>query len=216
VKRREFIQNGAMAAATVVVAGTLGCATEKAPTGQQQEEKNMTDRTLSEEMDAAFGEHMDAELGGDLDRTMATMTANPHLVNVPTMVGGQGPDGVRTFYANRLIGQFFPPDVKFETVSRTYGRERLVDELIISFTHTTEMDHLLPGVKPTGKYAEVAFVVIVGFEDGKVSYEHIHWDQANLLVQLGLIDSEGLPLTGAGAAAKLRNPSIPDPFFNES
>jgi len=216
VKRREFIQNGAMAAATVVVAGTVGCATEKAPTGQQQEENNMTDRTLSEEMDAAFGEHMDAELGGDLDRTMATMTANPHLVNVPTMVGGQGPDGVRTFYANRLIGQFFPPDVKFETVSRTYGRERLVDELIISFTHTTEMDHLLPGVKPTGKYAEVAFVVIVGFEDGKVSYEHIHWDQANLLVQLGLIDPEGLPLTGAGAAAKLRNPSIPDPFFNES
>jgi len=216
VKRREFIQNGAMAAATVVVAGTVGCATEKAPTGQQQEENNMTDRTLSEEMDAAFGEHMDAELGGDLDRTMATMTANPHLVNVPTMVGGQGPDGVRTFYANRLIGQFFPPDVKFETVSRTYGRERLVDELIISFTHTTEMDHLLPGVKPTGKYAEVAFVVIVGFEDGKVSYEHIHWDQANLLVQLGLIDPEGLPLTGAGAVAKLRNPSIPDPFFNES
>ena len=216
MKRREFIQNGAMAAATVVVAGTVGCATGKAPTSQQQEEKNMTDRTLSEEMDAAFGEHMDAELGGDLDRTMATMTANPHLVNVPTMVGGQGPDGVRTFYANRLIGQFFPPDVKFETVSRTYGRERLVDELIISFTHTTEMDHLLPGVKPTGKYAEVAFVVIVGFEDGKVSYEHIHWDQANLLVQLGLIDPEGLPLTGAGAVAKLRNPSIPDPFFNES
>jgi carboxymethylenebutenolidase len=159
---------------------------------------------------------MEAELAGDLDRTMATMTANPHLVNVPTMVGGQGPEGVRRFYANRLIGQFFPPDVKFETISRTYGAQRLVDELIISFTHTTGMDHFLPGVKPTGKYAEVVVVVIVGFEDGKVSYEHIHWDQANLLVQLGLIDPEGLPLTGAGAAAKLRDPSLPDPFFNES
>jgi carboxymethylenebutenolidase len=78
------------------------------------------------------------------------------------------------------------------------------------------MDHLLPGVKPTGKFVEVAFVVIVGIKDGKVSYEHIHWDQGNLLVQLGLIDPEGLPLTGAGAAAKLRNPSLPDPFFNES
>jgi len=216
VKRREFIQDGAITAATVVVAATVGCATGMVPTGQQQEDENMTDQIQTEEMDAAFGEHMDAELGGDLDRTMATMSANPHLVNVPTMVGGQGPDGVRTFYANRLIGQFFPPDVKFETISRTHGRERLVDELIISFTHTTEMDHLLPGVKPTGKYAEVAFVVIVGFEDGKVSYEHIHWDQANLLVQLGLIEPEGLPLTGAGAAAKLRNPSISDPFFNES
>jgi carboxymethylenebutenolidase len=108
---------------------------------------------------------MEAELAGDLDRTMATMTANPHLVNVPTMVGGQGPEGVRRFYANRLIGQFFPPDVKFETISRTYGAQRLVDELIISFTHTTEMDHFLPGVKPTGKYAEVVVVVIVGFEE---------------------------------------------------
>jgi len=216
VKRREFIRDGARVAATVVVAGTLGCATGQLSTEKQQEEKSMAEQTRAEEMDAAFGEHMDAELSGDLDRTMATMTANPHLVNVPTMLGGQGPDGVRTFYANRLIGQFFPPDVKFETLSRTYGQNRLVDELIISFTHTTEIDHLLPRVKPTGKYAEVAFVVIVGFEGDKVSYEHIYWDQGNLLVQLGLIDPEGLPLTGGGAAAKLRNPSIPDPFFNES
>ena len=102
------------------------------------------------------------------------------------------------------------------TISRTYSPERLVDELIISFTHTTEMDHLLPGVKPTGKFVEVAFVVIVGIEDGKVAYEHIHWDQANLLVQLGLIDPAGLPLTGAGAAAKLRDASLLDPFFHES
>lgn len=163
-----------------------------------------------------FDEHMDAELAGDLDRTMATMTSTPHLVNVPTMLGAQGFDGVRTFYSRRLIGQFFPPDAVFETLSRTQSTDCLVDEMIISFTHTAVMDHILPGVKPTGKFAEVAFVVIVGLEDGKVAYEHVHWDQANLLVQLGLIDSEGLPLTGAGAAAKLRDPSIPDPFFNES
>ena len=154
---------------------------------------------------------MEAELEGDLDKTMATMSPDPHLVNVPTMVGGKGQTGVRRFYANRLIGQFFPPDVVFETISSTYSPERLVSELIISFTHTMEMDHILPGVKPTGKHAQV---VIVGFEDGKVAYEHIHWDQANLLVQLGLIDPTGLPLTGA--AAKLRDPSHPDPFFNES
>ena len=176
----------------------------------------MTDQKLKDSLDAIFEEHMEAELAGDLNKTMATMSANPHLVNVPTMVGGQGQQGVRTFYANRLIGQFFPPDVKFETISRTYSPRRLVDELIISFTHTTEMDHILPGVKPTGKYVEAVFVVIVGIEDGKVSYEHIHWDQANLLVQIGLIDPEGLPVTGAGAAAKLRDPSLPDPFFNES
>lgn len=175
----------------------------------------MADPKLIEAQEAIFNAHMEAELSGDLDKTLATMSPDPHLVNVPTMVGGQGPKGVRTFYANRLIGQFFPPDVKFETISRTYSPERLIDELIISFTHTTKMDWMLPRVEPTGKFVEVAFVVIVGIEDGKVSYEHILWDQANVLVQLGLLDPTGLPVTGAGAAAKLRNPSLPDPFFRE-
>lgn len=175
----------------------------------------MADPDLIKTMDAVFGAHMDAELSGDLDKTLATMVPDPHLVCVPTMVGGQGPGGVRTFYANRLIGQFFPPDVKFETISRTYTSERLIDELIISFTHTTKIDWMLPGVEPTGKPVEVVFVVIVGIENDKVSYEHILWDQANVLVQIGLIDAAGLPVTGAGAAAKLRNPALPDPFFHE-
>lgn len=175
----------------------------------------MSESEVREKLDAIFGAHMDAELAGDLDQTLATMAPNPHLVNVPTMVGGQGPQGVRTFYANRLIGQFFPPDVEFETVSRTYSEERLIDELIISFTHTTKIDWMLPGVEPTGKRVEVVFVVIVGIEDGKVAYEHINWDQANVLVQIGLLDPTDLPVTGAGAAAKLRNPSLKDPFFGE-
>jgi len=175
----------------------------------------VTDPALQEKLDDIFNAHMDAELAGDLDQTLATMAPDPHLVNVPTMVGGQGPQSVRTFYAKRLIGQFFPPDVEFETISRTYSSERLVDELIISFTHTTKIDWMLPGVSPTGKRVEVVFVVIVGIEDDKVSYEHIIWDQANVLVQIGLLDPSGLPVTGAGAAAKLRNPALPDPFFNE-
>ena len=175
----------------------------------------MADTRLIEEQEAIFNAHMEAELSGDLDKTLATMAPDPHLVNVPTMVGGRGPKGVRTFYANRLIGQFFPSDVKFETISRTYSPERLIDELIISFTHTTKMDWMLPGVAPTGKKVEVVFVVIVGIEDGKVSYEHILWDQANVLVQIGLLDPTGLPVTGAGAAAKLRNPALSDPFFHE-
>lgn len=175
----------------------------------------MVDVKLPQKLDAIFNAHMDAELSGDLDKTLATMAPNPHLVNVPTMVGGQGPQGVRTFYAKRLIGQFFPPDVKFETISRTYSNERLIDKLIISFTHTTKIDWMLPGVEPTGKHVEVVFVVIVGIEGDKVSYEHIHWDQANVLVQMGLLDPTGLPVTGAGAAQKLRNPSLPDPFFGE-
>jgi carboxymethylenebutenolidase len=175
----------------------------------------MTTQALHAKLDTIFNAHLQAELAGDLDETLATMSPNPHLVNVPTMVGGQGPQAVRRFYAKRLIGQFFPPDVVFETVSRTYGEQRLVDELIISFTHTIKMDHILPGVEPTGRRVEAVFVVIVGFEDDKVAYEHIHWDQASVLVQLGLLDPKGLPVVGAGAAAKLRNPALPDPFFHE-
>jgi carboxymethylenebutenolidase len=178
--------------------------------------EEMTEPSLKAKLDAIFGAHIRAELAGDLDQTLATMAPKPHLINVPTMVGGQGPGGVRTFYAKRLIGQFFPPGVTFETISRTYSEERLVDELIISFTHTHKIDWMLPGVEPTGKRVEVVFVVIVGIENDKVSYEHIMWDQANVLVQIGLLDPTGLPVTGAGAAAKLRDPSLPDPFFQEN
>lgn len=203
VTRRDLV-----ALAVVAAGGTLLF-------GQSHGAPLMTDPMLTKKLDAIFGAHMEAELAGDLDRTLATMSDDPHIVNVPTMVGGQGTAGVRTFYANRLIGQFFPPDVKFEPISRTYSDERLVDELIISFTHTTRIDWMLPGVEPTGRHVEVVFVVIVGIDEGKVSYEHILWDQANVLVQLGLLDPAGLPVAGAGAAAKLRNPSLPDPFFHE-
>lgn len=182
---------------------------------QVRRKTRMSDSVLRAKLDAIFNAHVEAELAGDLDLTLATMSADPHLVNVPTMIGGQGREGVRRFYARRLIGQFFPPDVTFETVSRTYSNERLVDELIISFTHTIKMDHILPGVEPTGKRVEAVFIVIVGIEGEKVAYEHILWDQASVLVQLGLLDPKGLPVVGAGAVAKLRNPAIPDPFFGE-
>jgi carboxymethylenebutenolidase len=175
----------------------------------------MPDQELASQLDEIFGSHMDAEIRGDLDDTLATMAPHPHLVNIPTMIGGDGADGVRRFYENRLIGQFFPPDVQFKSVSRTYSPQRLVDELIISFTHTTKIDWMLPHVEPTGRRVEVAFVVIVGVSNGKVEYEHIYWDQATVLVQVGLLDPKGLPVVGAGCVAKLCDPSIPDPFFGE-
>jgi carboxymethylenebutenolidase len=158
-----------------------------------------------------FARHMDAELAGDLETTLATMTGNPHLVNVPSMVGGVGREGVRAFYADHLVGKFFPPDVEFTEVSRTFGDGRLVDEVIISFTHTQEIEWMLPGVAPTGRPVSVAFVVIVGVENGKISYEHIYWDQATVLVQLGLLDPAGLPVAGREAAAQLTGPAIPGP-----
>src|SRR5665213_3089867 len=157
------------------------------------------------EMLDTFKKHVDAELAGDLETTMATMTADPHLHNVPSMVGGVGRDGVRKFYKNHLVGKFFPPDVKMTNVSSTVGDTQIVDELVISFTHTTPIDWMLPGVVPTGKPVEIAVAVVVGFKDGKISHEHIFWDQASVLVQIGLIDPKGLPVVGAERDRKLPN-----------
>jgi carboxymethylenebutenolidase len=156
-----------------------------------------------------FQKHVDAELAGDLETTIATMTEDPHLNHVPSMTGGVGRDGVRTFYRDHLVGKFFPPDVKITNVSRTVGLDQVVEELVICFTHTTPMDWLLPAVPPTGKPVEIAVVVIVGFKDGKISHEHIYWDQAGVLVQIGLLDPSGLPVTGAESARKVLNPKLP-------
>jgi len=150
-----------------------------------------------------FDVHMQAELRADLDGTLATMVAEPHLINLGSGTGGTGAEGVREFYATRLIGQFFPPDVEFIQISQTSDGERLVDELVIRFTHTEAIGHLLPGVPPTGRRVEMALVVIVGVKDGKVAYEHIYWDQAGLLAQLGLLDPTGLPVDPAVAGTLL-------------
>jgi carboxymethylenebutenolidase len=151
---------------------------------------------------ALFDLHMQAELNADLNATMATMADDPHLINLASGTGGVGAEEVRDFYATKLIGQFFPPDVEFIPVSRTVDSERLVDELVIRFTHTQVIGHLLPGVAPTGRRVEMALVVIVGVSGGKVAYEHIYWDQAGLLVQLGLLDPAGLPI-GIDTASRL-------------
>jgi carboxymethylenebutenolidase len=166
-----------------------------------------------QQMVALFEKHVGAELAGDLDTTMATMTDDPHLSHVPTMAGGVSRDGVRAFYRDHLVGKFFPPDVKMESVSRTVGEDRVVEELFISFTHTTVIDWLLPGVAPTGKAVEMAVAVVVGFKGDKISHEHIYWDQAGVLVQIGLLNPAGLPVTGAESARKVLNPKLPARAF---
>ncbi len=162
-----------------------------------------------QEMISLFQKHVEAKMAGDLETTMATMGVDPHLNYVPTMAGGVGRDGVRSFYRDHLVGKFFPPDVEIETVSRTVGESQVVEEVFITFTHTTPIDWLLPGVAPTGKPVAMAVAVIVGFKDGKISHEHIYWDQAGVLVQLGLLDPKGLPVSGAEGPRKVLDPSLP-------
>src|SRR5207302_6486127 len=119
-----------------------------------------------------------------------------------------GPRRVAPILRTHFIPKM-PPDMEMTPLSRTIGTDQLVDEMVVRFTHTVEMDWMLPGIAPTGKRVEVALVVIVHFRDGKLAHEHIYWDQASVLAQLGLIDATNLPVAGAETAEKVLNPKLP-------
>jgi carboxymethylenebutenolidase len=128
-----------------------------------------------------------------------------HLV--PVMTGGQGNEEVHEFYS-KFVHQI-PPDTEMVTVSRTIGQGRVVEEMVFRFTHTVPMNWMLPGIQPTGKRVEVALLVVVQFEGDKLAHEHLYWDQASVLVQLGLLQPSGLPVVGAEGARAVLDRSIP-------
>ena len=144
----------------------------------------------------------------DVDATMATMVKTPYVNHVPTLTGGVGQAELHRFYKNHFIPKL-PKDTKFIPVSRTIGADRVVDEFLLCFTHDIEIDFLLPGVAPTGKYVEIPTVAIVQFRGDKLVHEHIHWDQATALVQLGLLDPKNLPIAGHETAEKLIDETRP-------
>ena len=144
----------------------------------------------------------------DTKATLETMVPDAYVNHIPVLTGGVGHEQLREFYSRHFIPKM-PPDTEIVPISRTIGAERLVDEMIFRFTHTVEMDWMLPGIAPTGKRVECPLVVIVHFRDGKLSNEHIYWDQASVLVQLGLLDAAKLPVAGLESARKLADPSLP-------
>jgi carboxymethylenebutenolidase len=161
------------------------------------------------DLGAMFDRHVEAEFEAkDVDATMATMVDEPYVTHFPTLAGGVGSEEVRRFYDAHFIGQW-PEDVTITQVSRTVGTERVVDELVMSFTHDRVMDTFLPGLTPTGRSVRLPVVVVMGFEGDRVAYEHIYWDQASLLVQVGVLDGVSLPVSGAEQAAKLLDKDRP-------
>jgi carboxymethylenebutenolidase len=144
----------------------------------------------------------------DTSATLETMVADAYVNHIPVMTGGVGREQLGEFYSRHFIPKM-PADTEIVPISRTIGTERLVDEMIFRFTHTIEMDWMLPGVAPTGKRVECGLVVIVHFRDGKLAHEHIYWDQASVLVQLGMLDASRLPVAGRETADKLSNPALP-------
>ena len=144
----------------------------------------------------------------DAEATLRTMIPDAYVNHVPVMTGGVGHEALRRFYSQLFIPQM-PPDTEIVLVSRTIGTDRLVDEMIFRFTHTMEMEWMLPGLAPTGKRVEIPTIAIVQFRDGKLEHEHIYWDQASVLVQLGLLDTLGLPVAGVQTAHKVLQPRLP-------
>ena len=138
----------------------------------------------------------------DTEATLATMVEDAYVNHIPVMTGGYGKAALRKFYSMDFIPKM-PPDTTLTPVSRTVGHDQLVDEMIFSFTHTQEMPWMLPGVAPTHKRVEIALVAIVKFRDGKLAHEHIYWDQASVLKQIGLITDPSLPVFGVETARKV-------------
>jgi carboxymethylenebutenolidase len=144
----------------------------------------------------------------DAAATIDTMVRDAYVNGVPVMTGGAGREELGDFYARLFIPKV-PPDTEIVPVSRTVGADRLVDEFIFCFTHTIAMEWMLPGVLPTGKRVEIPMVVVVQFRGGKLAHEHVYWDQASVLVQLGLLDPAGLPVAGVETARKVLDPRLP-------
>jgi carboxymethylenebutenolidase len=145
----------------------------------------------------------------DTEATLATMVEDAYVNHVPVMTGGAGKSALRMFYSRDFIPRM-PPDTKLTPISQTVGENQLVDEMIFSFTHTQEMPWMLPGIAPTNRYVEVALVAIVRFRDGKLAHEHIYWDQASVLKQIGLLEDATLPVLGAESARKVRTSADQD------
>lgn len=144
----------------------------------------------------------------DVDATMATMVGEPYVNHVPTMTGGVGHDQLKRFYKYHFIGAN-PADTRLLPISRTVGADSIVDEMLFCFTHTSEIDWMLPGVAPTGRAVEIPIVAVVRFQGDKLVHEHIYWDQASVLVQVGLLDPAGLPVAGVETARKVMDKTRP-------
>ena len=143
----------------------------------------------------------------DTEATLATMVEDAYVNHIPVLTGGFGKPALRHFYASDFIPSM-PPDTTLTPISRTVGENQLVDEMIFSFTHTQEMPWMLPGIAPTNRRVEVPLVAIVQFREGKLAHEHIYWDQASVLKQIGLLTDPKLPVCGAETARKVVDPKF--------
>jgi hypothetical protein len=153
------------------------------------------------------------------------MVPDAYVNYVPTATGGVGKRALFHFYKDFFIPSS-PPSLQTRLISRTSGGDKVVDEMIVSFKHTQEVPWILPGIPATDKLVQIALVSIVAIRGGKLVHEHIYWDQASVLVQIGALDPKyvpkalsakgvkKLPIMGVDETKKVRNvESVPSNGF---
>ncbi|KAJ5286773.1 hypothetical protein N7478_002459 [Penicillium angulare] len=111
---------------------------------------------------------------------------------IPTQAGGSDPQSLRDFFKNTYIPSG-PTDQHIRLLSRTVGTDRIVDEISFSFHHTADVPWLLPGVSPTNRDISVVVVVVATFRADRIVNQKLYWDQADVLVQAGILDSALVP-----------------------
>ena len=148
----------------------------------------------------------------DVDATMATMIDEPYVNHVPTLAGGVGHDMLKRFYKYHFVEQN-SRERSSTLVSETVGPDRIVLETVVRFRHDRVLDRYFPGIAPTGKMVEIPTLLLVRFRGDLVCHEHIYWDQASALSQIGALDAAGLPIAGAEAAAKVLDETRPSNIF---
>jgi len=163
----------------------------------------------SSDLAAVWDAHVAAEFEAkDAEAAVKTMCDDASLLHVPVATGARGVDALRRFYAEVFIPSW-PEDTAVQSTSRTADGDRIIDELIVSGTHDRPMPYWLPGIAPTGRRFEVPHVAVIDFRDGLIAAERIYWDQASVLVQLGLLDAESLPVLGVAQTRALTDPTYP-------
>ena len=162
---------------------------------------------------ALFEEHVRHEFETrDVDATMATMIEEPYVNHVPTLAGGVGHDMLKRFYKYHFVDQN-SSERSSTLVSETVGPDRIVLETVVRFRHDRMLDRYFPGIAPTGKIVEIPTLLLVRFRGDRVCHEHIYWDQASALKQIGALDADGLPVAGAEAAEKVLDETRPSNIF---
>lgn len=170
-----------------------------------------------------LGKFFSPNLSTTMDQYATHLT--PTVTYTPTLTGGIGTNALRRFYEQHFLHSL-PSSMRLRLISRTVGVDRIVDELYASFEHTHEIPWMLPGVPPTNRKVEIILVSIVGMKAGKLSSEHVYWDQASVLVQVGLLNPklvpggvkgvDRLPVVGGEAARRMlrEDPETEEEFHN--